>query len=436
MRKTYILDTSVLLYDPNSFKNFAGNDVYLPINVLDELDKIKTFSNDVGKNARLCIRMLDAICEKADINKGIKIDNDVLLKIETKFKTNEEMFGAGNYADNRILACAYMLKQKNAKKKTPTILVSKDINLRIRARAFQIEAQDYLRDKIDVSDMYTGYRDVTNSDLGEVLNAIGCAQCSDYEELKSMQPNECIHIGDENGKGLAIARRIGDQIKVVKSKKPWGLIPRSKEQAYAIDLLCDKKIPLVTLTGRSGTGKTLATVAAALECVLEKKEYSKIIIYRPVVSVGKQDLGFLPGGIDEKLDPWFSAINDAFEFLFSSSKGDKWKAMFDLYKQKEIINMEAIAYIRGRSIPNAYMIIDEFQNLSQEDAKTILTRAGEGTKIVAVGDIEQIDNSYLDATNNGLNYIIEKFKDSDLAGHVTFTKGERSALATKASEIL
>lgn len=436
MRKIYVLDTSILIYDPNSFKNFAGNDVFIPINVLDELDKIKTFTSDAGKNARICIRALDALCEKKDINKGIKIENDITLKIETKFSANEKIFGAGTYADNRILACAYALKQKNAKKKIPTILVSKDINLRIRARAFNIEAQDYLRDKIDVSDIYTGYKNIVNDDIGEVLIQCGSVFCNDYEEIKDLHQNECVHVESKDGRGLAVGRRVGDQVKIIKNRKVWGLSSRSKEQAYAIDLLCDKNVPLVTLTGRAGSGKTVIAVASALECVLERKEYAKIIVYRPVISVGKQDIGFLPGSIDEKLGPWMESINDAFEVLFSSSKGDKWKTMFDLYKEKEIINLEALAYIRGRSIPKTFILIEEGQNLSKEEMKTILTRVGTDTKVVITGDIEQIDNSYLDATNNGLSYVIEKFKDSELAGHVTFTKGERSLLATKASEIL
>lgn len=435
MRKYYILDTSVLIHDPNSFKSFSGNDVIIPINVLDELDKIKNLPNEAGKNARVCIRALDTLCHQGDIHKGIKIENNILLKIDTS-KTPDR-FGTATYVDNKILSCAYSVKQKNSKKKNPpaTILVSKDINLRIRARAFDIQAQDYEKDKIPVIELYQGYKNLVSDEIGRALIKKDFLDVRIYDELQDLKSNECLYLEAESGEGLSLGRRSGDRLLPIKNKKPWGLELRNKEQAFAVDLLCDPKIPLVSLIGKAGTGKTLCAIASALEMVLEQKKYNRMIIYRPIQPVGN-DIGFLPGTMEEKLGPWMQAISDGFEFLFEAKNGSKWKTTLDRYLDDGSIQMEAITYIRGRSIPNAFILIDEAQNLSKEEVKTILTRAGTGTKIVMTGDIEQIDNSYLDATNNGLSYVVEKFKDIDLAGHITFTKGERSLLASKAAEIL
>lgn len=435
MRKYYILDTSVLIHDPNSFKSFSGNDVIIPINVLDELDKIKNLPNEAGKNARVCIRALDTLCHQGDIHKGIKIENNILLKIDTS-KTPDR-FGTATYVDNKILSCAYSIRQKNSKKKNPpaTILVSKDINLRIRARAFDIQAQDYEKDKIPVVELYQGYKNLVSDEIGRALIKKDFLDVRIYDELQDLKSNECLYLEAESGEGLSLGRRSGDRLLPIKNKKPWGLELRNKEQAFAVDLLCDPKIPLVSLIGKAGTGKTLCAIASALEMVLEQKKYNRMIIYRPIQPVGN-DIGFLPGTMEEKLGPWMQAISDGFEFLFEAKNGSKWKTTLDRYLDDGSIQMEAITYIRGRSIPNAFILIDEAQNLSKEEVKTILTRAGTGTKIVMTGDIEQIDNSYLDATNNGLSYVVEKFKDIDLAGHITFTKGERSLLASKAAEIL
>lgn len=435
MRKTYVIDTSVLIHDPNSFTSFSGNDVVIPVNVLDELDKIKNLPNEAGKNARLCIRALDALCTRGDIHKGIKIENNILLKIDTSQLPDK--FGTPKYVDNKILSCAHAIREKNNKKKvpTPTVLVSKDINLRIRARAFDIQAQDYEKDKIPLVELYQGFRVLKNVEIGQALLKRDSLDICMYDELQDMKPNECVHLVNNSGDGLAIGRRVKDRLVCIKNKKPWGLELRNKEQAFAVDMLCDTKIPLVSLIGKAGTGKTLCAIASALEMVLEQKKYSRMIIYRPIQPVGN-DIGYLPGTMEEKLSPWMQAVSDSFEFLFEAKAGPKWKLTLDRYLDDGSIQMEAITYIRGRSIPNAFILIDEAQNLSKEEVKTILTRAGTGTKIVLTGDIEQIDNSYLDASNNGLSYTVEKFKDIDLSGHITFTKGERSVLASKAAEIL
>lgn len=433
MRKTYIIDTSVLVYDPNSYKSFSGNDVIIPVYVLDELDKLKNLPNDAGKNARVFIRTLDKLCHDGEIHRGIKIENDILLKIDTA-QVQAELFGSVTYVDNKILACA---KRSVEAKETnlPVILVSKDINLRIRARAFDIKAEDYEKDRMQISDLYQGFREVISEELGLLLQDQEFLDLKIYDELEGLLPNECVHFVDESGDGLAIGRRVHDKIKLIPDRSPWELNLRNKEQAFAVDLLFDPKIPLVTLVGRAGTGKTLCAVAAGMEVVLAKRSYNKLIIYRPIQPVGN-DIGYLPGTMEEKLDPWMHPIKDSLDFLTGKSKkGASWKdKLSPQYAEK--IEMCAMTYVRGRSIPNAFIIVDEAQNLTKEEVKTILTRASAGTKIVLTGDVEQIDNSVLDATNNGLTYVIEKFKDSDLAGHITFSKGERSALASKASEIL
>jgi PhoH-like ATPase len=435
MRKSFVLDTSVLAYDPNAFKSFHGNDVIIPIDVLYELDKLKTFPNEAGKNSRLCIRALDALCKHGAIHKGIKIENDIRLKIDTF--AAPDTFGPATYIDNKILACAFNIKEKNIKKKgqPPTILVSKDINLRVRARAFDILAEDYEKDRVTVRDLYDGFRTIVDIGLAAELRNRAELFLDSHEEFKAMHPNECVYLKGEKGSS-AIGRKIDDKIKLVRSTRPWGLETRNMEQAMAVDLLCDPKIPLVTMIGRAGSGKTLIGIASALEMVMERKMYQKMVVYRPIQTVGK-DLGYLPGTLDEKIAPHMQAIHDSFEFLLSSKGGgDRWKVMFDMWREKEIIQLDAIAYVRGRSIPNTLMIIDESQNLSKEEMKTILTRAGQNTKIIITGDIEQIDNTNLDASNNGLTYVVEKFKDSALSGHITLSKGERSELATLASSIL
>lgn len=787
-RTTYIIDTSVLIHDPHSFESFKNNEIVIPVNVLDELDKLKTFPNDAGKNARVCIRILDRIVSSfpnGDLNKGIKIENNILFKIDTTIQSNK--FGDNDYVDNKILACAELIKQRNGKKKIPTntVLVSRDINLRIRARAAGVKAETYEKDRLGGTDeLYQGFIEIVNEELGNLLSSKSVVDCFRSEDLIRMQPNECVHFINKEGRGLSLGKKVGDKIRIIQSKKPWGLDLRNKEQAFATELLMDKKLPLVTLIGMAGTGKTIVALAAALEMVGERKDYNRLIIYRPIQPVGK-DIGYLPGpqpldakiltpngwttmgeidinnfvigsdgtpkkvlktfskgikdiyriifsdgssteccddhlwftttrkeeqrklgvgsvkslkeiretlkvyttqmnnhkipmiqpvqfnkkehiihpyilGIilgdgcitetysvnftstdpeveklchqhlptgmkcklqsgykygfimnenednknrienifnseinrlnlrnryssdkfipkeylissiedrlailqglmdsdgfvsedgsdvsfsttssqlaidiqfiiqslggkanindkishdsngkeikskvvsvslpdiflpfqlsrklqryknrknklsrmielveyvgkkeakcilvdstdhlyatdhfilthntmEEKLSPWMQAIYDNLEVLFGMKSGPNWKRNLEYMLERDLIEMEAITYIRGRSIPNSIILIDEAQNLSKEEIKTILTRAGTGSKIILTGDIQQIDNTNLDVMNNGLTYIVEKFKELDIAGHITFTKGERSVLATKASEIL
>lgn len=434
MRNTYILDTSVIVHDPNAFNQFPGQDIIIPIQVLDELDKLKTLPNETGKNARVCIKFLDKVCS-ANIQKGIKLSKNTILKIDTTITPDK--FGTANYADNKILDCAFILKQKNDKKKitTKTILVSKDINLRVRAKSYHIDVEDYNKDKRIVNELHTGFVEIKNDEIGNILLSKNIVDCTQYKELENLYSNECVHVVSQDGRGLALGRRIGDKLKVIQNKKPWGLEAHSKEQAFAIDMLCDKKLPLVTLSGMAGGGKTIVALAAALEMVAERKEYKKLIIYRPIIPMGK-DIGYLPGDLQSKVNPYMGAIFDNLEVLFSMKSGANWQKSMEYMLDRGIIEIDALTFIRGRSISNSIIILDEGQNCSKEEMKTILTRAGKDSKIILTGDPNQIDHKDLDATSNGLSYVVEKFKDSNLSGHMTFSKGERSELAEEAANRL
>lgn len=429
-KNNYILDTSVLVYDPLCFKTFNDSNVIIPITVLDELDKLKKQPGEAGKNARVCIKLLDELCSSGDIGSGIDIEHGINLKIDA---TNHDasQYGDSLYGDNRILACAQFYNAYGT-----AVLVSNDINLRVRARVLKIGAQSCETKQVSFSDLYSGIVDIESEELGEELLARGWLDPTEISV--ELSPHECVRFVDANKEEVALGRKVSrNKIKLIKKAYPWGIQSRNSEQSFAIDLIMDPSVSLVTLIGKAGTGKSLVTLASALEMTINssKREYDKFIIYRPIQAVGN-DIGFLPGTMEEKLAPWFEAVMDNFEILLNSSSGNSWIKDFEMFKKKGQIEMQALTYIRGRSIPNAIILVDECQNLSKEDVKTILTRAGDDTKIILTGDIEQIDNSDLDATNNGLTYVIDKFKESDLAGHITFTKGERSKLATVASEIL
>jgi len=427
MKKTYILDTSAIAQDPQAYRSYPNSDVVIPITVLDELDKLKKQSSEAGRNARVAARLLDGISDLGDISTGILLENDILLKIDLE---DYDSVGNSLYGDMRIIACA----RAHFEAGQDVCLVSNDINLRIRAKALNMGAEPYEKDKTSLSDIYSGIQTIEHPEAGSDLINDGFIdpRCFSIKVC----PNEFVIFVDEFGKEIAIGKATShDHLKIIRKSYPWDVSPRNKEQSCAIDLIMDPKIPLVTLIGKAGCGKTMITLASALELVLNRNQYDKLVIYRPIQPVGN-DIGYLPGTLEEKLAPWFQAIMDNFEILFGGYHGDRWKVTFEAAKKRDRIQMEALTYIRGRSIPNSIILIDEAQNLSKEEVKTILTRAGENTKIILTGDIEQIDNSSLDALNNGLTYVIDKFKDSDLAGHVTFVKGERSKLATHASSIM
>ena len=463
MKKTYILDTNVLLSDPSFFRNFEDNDLIVPILVLEELDRHKGRSDEVGRNCREVSRLLDTLSESGSLKEGVQLPGGGTLRVISSPKGYSELLPPeliqGSSVDNMIIGFVLMLK---AGDHPNSILVSKDINVRVKCSSLGIPAEDYL--SLRVSDsmdtLYTGVRVVmTKEEAVDDFYINGVCKTSSVTDEK-VYPNQILVLKAVDGEGStlksALTRVHSDHSlrPLTKYDEIFGVRPRNKEQSFSVELLMDPSIKLLTLTGRAGCGKTLLALAAGLEqleSIGSQKTYQKLIVSRPVQPVGR-DIGFLPGTLQEKMEPWISPVRDNLEFLLGTSLGKKAYARrkksedsttgsfkdpyLDLMQQKGLIEIEAISFIRGRSIPNAFMIIDEAQNLSMHELKTIVTRAGENTKIVLTGDIEQIDNVHVDTFTNGLTYAVEKFKEYDISGHVTLLKGERSELATLASKIL
>jgi PhoH-like ATPase len=433
--KNYILDTNVLLHDPNSLLNFADNSVLVPIEVIEEIDRFKRESSELGQNARTVSRMLDSFRGEGSLSEGVKLPNGGKLKIAFH-KNGEGSTGFNSHSvDNRILSLAASVQK--AQPKHATVLVSKDINLRIKADALGLLAEDYETDRVFIRDLYTGMMDMTAS----------AAKMADFRangELeinggKKYYPNEyCTLTEETNTKRTALTKVDATGTKLIpiidNREGVWGIKPRNREQHFAFDALLDDRIKLVTLMGKAGTGKTLIAMAAGLKRTVLDREFRRLVVARPTISMGKE-LGFLPGSLDEKLAPWMQPIHDALEMLSDLNMGHDHRRSADLMRSGSIV-VEALSYIRGRSIANQFMIIDEAQNLTPLEAKTIITRVGSGTKIVFTGDPYQIDNPYVDSSSNGFNYIVSKFKDVPLAAHVELQKGERSELAEIAANLL
>lgn len=427
--KNYILDTNVLIHDPNCIFKFEDNNLIIPFPVIEEIDKLKTRSDKVAKSARDVARILDSLRDGMPLQKGVKLQNGGTLKIlaieknDPKYKMPSYL---GESKDNFILYYALYLKEVD--KNFKTIIVSKDLNLRIKADALGIESQDYLSDKIDIELLPDGYIIIDNP-----TKHLEIKDTYTYSELglnEEPYPNTYLKYGEKllryNKKKQAF-----EKIQMTFNSVIFGITPRSAEQVFALDALLDPVIPFVTLVGIAGTGKTLLALAAGLYNILENKVYDRLLVSKPVIPMGK-DIGYIPGGIEEKMRPWLQSIYDNLDFLF---KG-KGKKPDEYLTKRDLLEIEVLSYIRGRTIPNQYMIVDEAQNLTPSEVKTILTRAGEGTKIVFTGDPYQIDNLYLDSSSNGLVYAASKFKGIDLAANITMKKGERSELATISAEIL
>lgn len=453
MRKAFVLDTNVLLNSPNAILSFKNSEIIIPLAVLRELDNFKVRNDTIGKNARNVNRLLDEYRQVGNLLKGISLENNSKLFIKTIKNESFELLpdvvkNSINGLDTALLA--FMLELKKQHKRKQHILITRDINLRIQCDALGIQSENYrIADELVHSDKRYGgvSRSFLSKDNINMLYQMGQVPKEAIEA--EPYPNEFFVLKSDEQSSSAIARYDHDKknfIRVGDNKNIFGLTPRNKEQNFALDLLLDKNINLVSLTGPAGTGKTLITLAAGCKQTINDKYYERMIIIKPIQPVGK-DLGFLPGSLDEKLAPWISPIKDNLNFLFrtpdsktgNSNKNNHHKQdnhYLSLLFEKKVIEIEAVAFIRGRSIPNAYIIIDEAQNLSMHELKTIITRAGEGSKIILTGDVEQIDHPQLDINTNGLTYAIEKFKNHSIAGHVSLIKGERSALATLAAEIL
>jgi len=435
LKKTFCLDTNVLLYDPRSIFSFGDNDVIIPLVVLEELDKQKTRQDEVGKNARTTNRILDDLRTKGNLSSGIKLDSGGTLKIVTKNFSDDiippELDGGKN--DNLIISHALEI----SKKINGVFLITKDISMRLKCDALGVPCEDYLKHRVagGAEQIFGGLQVIlTSGNNIDKFYASSELKVESIENCPELLPNEFVVLKNHDGSsGSALARNRGNMLKplVYNNREFWGIKPKNKEQTFATDILLDAGVDLVSLIGPAGTGKTLLALAAGLEQTLEKGIYKKLIVSKPVIPVGK-DIGYLPGTKEEKMAPWIQPIRDNLEFLIGSEQNDTLNMLFE----QGTIEVEAMTYIRGRSIPKAFIIIDEAQNLSVHELKTIITRCAEGTKIVLTGDIDQIDNNLIDAVSNGLTYAVEKFKHYDIAGHITMLKGERSRLASLAAEIL
>ncbi len=435
--KNYILDTNVLLHDPNSLLNFQENNVFVPIEVIEEIDRFKRESSELGQHARMVSRMMDGFRETGSLSEGVKLPNGGRLRIV--FKDNNGN-GHGrpaisNTVDSKIVSCA--LDVQAADKNIHTVLVTKDINLRIKADASGLPAEDYETDLVNISELYTGMTEKAVSP--EVMAKFRANEELELDASMRYSPSEyCTLIDEVNPKRTALTKvdPTGKKLLPIIDVREgvWGIKPRNREQHFAFDALLDDRIKIVTLMGKAGTGKTLMAMAAGLKRTIMDREFRRVIVARPTISMGKE-IGFLPGTLEEKLNPWMQPIHDALELLSDLNMGNEHRRSGDLMRSGSIV-VEALSFIRGRSIANQFMIIDEAQNLTPLEVKTIITRAGEGTKIILTGDPYQIDNPYVDSASNGFNYIVSRFRPHAIAAHIELQKGERSELAELAANIL
>jgi PhoH-like ATPase len=436
--KHFVLDTNVLIHDPRAIFQFADNEVVIPIFVLEEVDQFKKEASERGRNAREVARMLDALrANGGRLSDGVPLpEGGGRLRVASAARSVPTTLREAQIADHLILMVA--LDVRDANKDGPTIFVTKDVNLRIRADALGLTSMDFEAERIDIDELYSGMSEmpVPGADV-DTFYQNGALPLSD----NGLKANQYVLLRDrDNPSHSAIGRFDGTAKKLVPLRKlrdgVWGIRPRNKEQHCALDLLLCDDIKLVTLIGKAGTGKTMLALAAGLQKVVEEQLYSKLLVSRPIFPLGR-DVGYLPGDIEQKLNPWMQPIYDNVEFLMGLSKqerktGRSYQELIDL----GYIEIEPLTYIRGRSIPNQFIIVDEAQNLTPHEVKTIITRVGEATKVVLTGDPYQIDNPYVDATSNGLTTVVEKFKGEVVAGHVTLSKGERSQLAELASNVL
>ena len=441
MKKNFILDTNVLLHDPRSMFGFGDNDVVIPIYVIEEIDNFKRDLSTLGRNARQVSRYLDEFRTVGKLRDGVPLgpDKGTIRVVITERKLPPEMAGEGHSIDNKILATALDLRDRE---KAPAVFVTKDTNLRIRADALGLHAEDYDVEDVTLDDLWTGVAEVEVD--AQAVNEFYTQGSVAVQPAAGdpPPPNEFVVLRDRAnpqhsgvGKYSATRQAYVPLIKIPK-EGVWGIRPRNKEQSFALDLLLNDEVRLVTIVGKAGTGKTLLAIAAGLQKTMEESVYQKLLVSRPIFPLGR-DIGYLPGDVEEKLNPWMQPIFDNVEYLMNLSRSEKkqgrgYHELIDL----GIMEIEPLTYIRGRSIPNQYIIVDEAQNLTPHEVKTIITRVGDGTKIVLTGDPYQIDNPYVDATNNGLIHVANRFKSERLAGHITMSKGERSPLAELAANLL
>jgi len=433
-RRRIVLDTNVILFDAFAINKFQDSDIHIPISVIEEVDRFKRDPGENGRNARQFSRFIDMLREKGSLAAGVQLENsETTLHINTDFSITglPSELDQGK-ADNRILATAMALQKQYPRMKVE--LITKDINLRIKADVMGINARDYEPDNVSQEDMYEGYQEI----------AVSNSQIDQFYSQKRFVPdvklwaNQYVIMKDTANPNHSAIGRFSDKEKAIVplfngAESIWGIHARNAEQSFALDCLMNDEILFVSLVGKAGTGKTLLAIAAGLHQTLEAGRFQRLLVSRPIFPMGR-DIGYLPGDIEQKLNPWMQPIFDNVEFLMGADKKAAGRAQ-ELINQG-MLNIEPLTYIRGRSIPKQYLIVDEAQNLTPHEVKTIVTRAGRETKVVLTGDVYQIDNPYVDSANSGLTYAVEKFKGHPIAGHVTLTKGERSELAELAANIL
>jgi PhoH-like ATPase len=440
LKKNFVLDTNVLLHDPRSIYGFDDNDVVIPIYVIEEIDNFKRDLSTLGRNARQVSRYLDEFRAAGKLREGVDIgEKHGRIRVLMAERRLPHGSGDGHSTDDKILAVALEIAEREKVK--PTVFVTKDTNLRIRADALGLHAEDYDVEGVVLDELWSGISELDVSP--EAVNdfyATGSIPVPDAHDPPP--PNAFVVLRDRtNPQHSAVGKYSAAKqafVKLIQTPKEgvWGIRPRNKEQSFALDLLLNDEVRLVTIVGKAGTGKTLVAIAAGLQKTMEEGIYQKMLVSRPIFPLGR-DIGYLPGSVEEKLNPWMQPIFDNVEYLMNLSRSEKkagrgYHELLDL----GILEIEPLTYIRGRSIPNQFIIVDEAQNLTPHEVKTIITRVGDGTKIVLTGDPYQIDNPYVDQTNNGLIHVVNRFRTERLAGHITMSKGERSPLAELAANLL
>ncbi|MDC7240153.1 MAG: PhoH family protein [Spirochaetales bacterium] len=435
--KTFVIDTNVLIHRPDAILSFKDSEVVIPIWVLEELDKLKGEPEGRGRSARAAIRFLNEVSNHGNLQQGVKLDSGGTLRVVLDFDRSVEDSLSSSKMDNKIILCAKYLQRNSLERRNPDVFfVSKDINARIKATSIGIKAVDYEKHKVNIQYLYDGFRELHGEKaLMETLKAEEEAPLPDMKVF----PNQYLLLRETpEDKAFLLVRcdvTAGKLVMVDSFHDPiLGIRPLNPEQRIAFDLLLNNDIKLVTLIGKAGTGKTLLSLAAGLKNTMEEKNYTRVLLSRPVIPMGK-DIGYLPGAKNQKMSHWMQPLFDNLEYIIEVAHKQNLKSIDQVLNNK-IIEIEALTYIRGRSLPKQYIIIDEAQNLSPHEVKTIVSRAGEGTKVVITGDPHQIDNPYLDAESNGLTCLVEAFRDVDIAGHVTLGHSERSPLAELASELL
>jgi len=436
--KTFVIDTNVLLHNPTALFMFADNEVVIPFDVIEELDSFKSGTDDLGRNARTVIRHLDQLRKHGNLADGVPVEQTggrVRVILEEDQKLCPGLFA--NTPDNRIICCAYQLAHEGKR----VVFISKDINARIKSDALGLTTEDFEAQKVDFEKLYTGWREMTVP--GKLIDKLFTEKQSTVD-VSDLILNEFVLLKDEADEShTAIARCRGDRTLVpVRSRRSpvFGIMPRNLQQTMALDLLMDDSIKLVSLIGSAGTGKTLLAIAAGMSKVLNDQIYQKLLCARPIMPLGR-DIGYLPGDKDDKLKAWMQPIFDNMGYLLSNrlSNDGEHKQHASLHSVEQRVQqlmetgqvvLEPLTYIRGRSIPHQFMIVDESQNLTPHEVKTIASRVGEGTKLILTGDATQIDNPYLDSSSNGLSYLVERLKGKSIVGHITLGKSERSELAS------